>query len=390
MLVGALALAIVVGSMQWGSHAERSLNFVYRPLCAAILSGLVSWCVVYSAWRGPLGWRLGLPLLILTYVGIEHFAAPYMIRAFAMTTYLAVQDPDHRPQNRIAKQGWNSDSLRCPHEPGQFKAQDTNVLFLGDSFTFGMKLEPHQCFPQLVENQLRGRFSDKKIRVSNFGWTSSSPLLSWRRLIDIGEKYAPDLVVMCIDMTDIRDDIRWRAMLDLDGMYWLIDKLPLTMRALEITAPSAYEALFRVLNPELPDQRYFVSEAPLEETRPFFTEITKNLDRIKAWCDDHGAHFAVIVLPRTYQYSDRESPLNWEADEYTVLGPYSLEPFRYFDELREVVDYPIHSLLETFQLNEVFPTSFEDDPHWTAAGARVAASAITSILVGELATLGLP
>jgi hypothetical protein len=70
-----------------------------------------------------------------------------------------------------------------------------------------------------------------------------------------------------------------------------------------------------------------------------------------------------------------------------VLGPYSLEPFRYFEELSKEVDYPIYSLLETFQKNEVFPTSFEDDPHWNRKGAQVAASAITKILIEEVAKL---
>jgi hypothetical protein len=84
----------------------------------------------------------------------------------------------------------------------------------------------------------------------------------------------------------------------------------------------------------------------------------------------------LFVFPRTYQYSNRESPRNWEASEYEPLGPHSEEPFRYFDELRRRAPYPIHSLLDDFRKTQVFPTAFDHDPHWNVAGAQVAADAL--------------
>ena len=390
LVAGVIGLAIVSGVMWWGSQPGVRIEFVWRPLRAALLSVLALWCVVYGIWRGPLGWRSGAVLLLATYLGIETLSASAFSRVFELATYTALQDPDHRPRHTQAAKGWNSDSLRCPHEATDFVTEGTNVVFLGDSYTFGMRLRAKECFPAVVENRLRARYEGKDVKVANFAWVSSSPLLSWRRLLDIGDKYAPDLVVLCLDMTDIRDDIRWRDMLERRGMYWLIGRLPLAMRAIEVISPTAYDAMFAKLNPDLPAGRFFMSEAPLEETRPYFAELVKNLARIQDWCDERGARFITIVLPRTYQYSDREAPENWEAAEYTVLGPYSLEPFRFFDELRSEVDYPIYSLLETFQRNEVFPTSFEDDPHWNPAGAQVAAKAVQHIIADELSALGLP
>jgi len=389
-LIGALLPLIALAAIvHWRLVPVPQLRTIFRPLYAGLFSLLALWCVVYAAWRGPLRWNLALPLLALTYLGIERFAPPFVHVPLELKTYNALQDPDHRPHRTGRNRGWNSDSLRCQSQPEEFRAEDTNIIFLGDSFTFGMNLDPDQCFPQLVEDQLEARDTKQRVRVANFAWTSSSPLLSWRRLVDIGEKYHPDLVALCVDMTDIRDDIRWKALLEQDGVYGLVAHIPITMRALEFTSPSAYAALLRRLNPEMPIEPFFMSEAPLEETRPFFAEITKNINRIEAWCDDHGAKFVVIVLPRTYQCNEFESPKNWEADRYTTLGPYSLEPFRFFDELQPDVNYPIHSLLETFQTTEVFPTSFEDDPHWNPEGAQVAADAVYDIVVDELSALGL-
>jgi len=61
------------------------------------------------------------------------------------------------------------------------------------------------------------------------------------------------------------------------------------------------------------------------------------------------AKFILLLFPRGYQYSEKESPNNWEKSEYQILGPYAHEPFKYFEEIKQNVDYPIHSLLSDFQ-----------------------------------------
>lgn len=389
-LAGVVVLLVLGGVMLWMNVPEQRVQFVYRPLFATVLSLLALWCVFWASFRGPVRWRYGLPLLFLTYFGIEQLAAPSLSRALKMNTYNALGDPDHHPKHTDKKKGWNSDSLRCPHEAEDFVPEGTNIIFLGDSFTYGMLLKPKQCFPFLVERRLTNRFKKKDIKVANFGWVSSSPLLSARRLESIGEKYSPDLVVLCVDMTDFRDDIRWKAMLERKGMYGVIGSFPIATTAIQRIWPTSIKRLFGWLNPEIPQKRFFMSEQPLEETRPLLADIEQNIGRINDWCNERGVRFAVIVLPRTYQYSDRESPENWEKGEYTVLGPHSLEPFRFFEELSERVDYPIHSLLETFQETDIFPTSFEDDPHWNPEGAKLAASEINRIVTKELAKIDLP
>ena len=82
---------------------------------------------------------------------------------------------------------------------------------------------------------------------------------------------------------------------------------------------------------------------------------------------------ALVVYPRHYQYTGRESPDNWEANRYEVLGPYVEEPFRYFDEVRDELPYPVLSLLPAFAESEEFPLFLPNDPHWNARGARLAA-----------------
>ena len=104
--------------------------------------------------------------------------------------------------------------------------------------------------------------------------------------------------------------------------------------------------------------------------------LAGNVEKIHRWCVEHGADLVLVVLPRAYQYSDREVPRDVDAGEYARLGPFCLEPFRFFDELRSRVDYPVLSLLEDFRQTSVFPVCFEDNSHWNPAGHQVAAQAI--------------
>ncbi|MYH28146.1 MAG: hypothetical protein F4018_01655 [Acidobacteria bacterium] len=60
-----------------------------------------------------------------------------------------------------------------------------------------------------------------------------------------------------------------------------------------------------------------------------------------------------------------------------------LAPFRYFEQRRADLPYRVLSLLPTFREARDFPLYFRDDPHWNAAGARVAARGIADYLVRE-------
>jgi lysophospholipase L1-like esterase len=357
---------------------------------ALILMALV-WCFVATAWvlrafRVRARWVL--PVLALVWLAIERFGTPHVALGLRMRTWLILQDPDHRPASTNFAQGWNEDSIRSARQPDEFRPQDLNIVFLGDSFTFGMLLPAHEAFPQKVEGLLAETFPDARVRVANFGWTTSSPLLSDRRLVDIGAGYHPDLVVTCVDMTDFYDDIKWMNMLERRGVYRLVATLPLASHAFELAFPDLFRRLHRRLGVDIPDGgQYFVAQRPLAETRPYARHLAGNLDSIARHARELGAEPVVFVLPRHFQYDARECPLNWEKDRYDLLGPYSLEPFRWFEELTPELDYPVYPLLDAFVGSGAFPTCFENDAHWNASGTSVAARAIAEQLEPHVRTL---
>jgi hypothetical protein len=316
--------------------------------------------------------------MLVWWLAVERFAAPHLVFKLRLVQYFSAQDPDHWPKGSGGD--WNEHALRGTPAAREFTPESLNVVFLGDSFTFGQGVTPKQSFPSLVGDALRAALPEAEVRVANFGWSSSSPLLSLSRLEAIGAHYHPDFVVMCVDMTDFGDDIRWANLIEKNRIYWLYDKLPITLRAAQALAPDAYER-FVAWTVDAPARRFFHSEAPFAETRRHKQPLGDNRDAIPAGCAARGAELVLVALPRSYQHSAREAPSNWEADEYEVLGPYALEPFKLFDELRASREYPVWSLLEAFQTTEVFPVCGERDPHWNPAGHRVAADALAPRLI---------
>ena len=368
------------------SYLTRS-RAAFEAILACSLALYVLVLCLFAARRMGLRRLWMFPLLALWWIGVELLAAPHLARQLDLQFFYFIRDVDHQPR-KWGFPGWNSDSLRTSRNPHEFTPESLNLVFLGDSFTFGHLLPPRSAFPHKVESLLRERHPEWDVKTANFGWNSSSPLLSYRRLAVIGEKYNPDWVVMCVDMTDFRDDIQWQNMLERRGIYWFYDKLPISLSLLKQYVPGVFEWLNARSNGDMPRERYFMVRAPLEQTREHMRPLARNLERIAGWCEERDVGFVVLVLPRSFQYSDREAPENWEVvrdEEYEVLGPYALEPFRFFDELRGQVDYPIHSLLEAFRDSGVFPTCFEDDPHWNDAGTTVAARAIAELLEREIA-----
>lgn len=295
-----------------------------------------------------------------------------------------VENVDHRMKPR-SRADINSDGIRSIVEANIFNKEDLNIIFLGDSFIYGAKLSHNKSIPYMFETKARTLHPEQQINVANFGWLSSSPILSLRLLKDIGKKYNPDVVILAIDMTDFHDDIKYFRLLERRGIYRAIDFIPVTILTLRrAIARMRLDSLHQVIF-GFPRRRFFITDKPLSETRPYLSYIQGNIEKINEYSKKElGAKFILLVFPRSYQYSEKESPNNWEKSEYQLLGPYAHEPFKYFEQLKdENVDYPIYSLLADFQDSTTFPTNFDDDPHWNETGNRIAVEAIYKYCLKE-------
>lgn len=282
-----------------------------------------------------------------------------------------VDDVDHRLPADTAEN--NGDGIRSDREARAFTDSTFNVIFLGDSFVYGMGVEPGEALPARLEGLADGAVPS--VQVANFGWVSSSPLLSYRLLADIGAGYEPDLVLLGLDMTDFGDDLKYQRFLDRRGIYRLVPLLPTTLIVghwLTQSIRPLHGLHDRVFG--FPAEPFFATNHPLAETREDLGATRSNLERIDRHCRaELGAPFVLLLLPRCFQYSDQECPRSWEAGEYTPLGSHVHEPFRHFEEIAVELPFPVYSLLEDFQQADAFPTCFDDDPHWLPVGHEIAA-----------------
>jgi hypothetical protein len=297
----------------------------------------------------------------------------------------------------------NTDGLRFTGEADDLSAEDFVVLFLGDSFTYGLLLEYEEAYPYRFEARARQRRGLEKLRAVDLGWVSSSPVLNLRLLRDVGHKYRPDLVIYSLDMTDFRDDLHYEYALqteqELDTQeaallqqFWAmhlprfaigVNDFATILDLVRFTAPSAAPTAAAAVTAEpIPEDRFFITNQPLEQTRHDIERGTmRQLAALHHYVTEElGCRFVLVVYPRAYQYSVRESPDNWEGHCYQPLGPYVREPFRYFAEVRHDLPYPLVDLMPAFENTDEFPLFFAYDPHWNAAGADFAARAVLDSL----------
>ena len=276
---------------------------------------------------------------------------------------------------------YNEDGIRSVREAEDFDAQDCNIIFLGDSFVFGMRVWPFEAVPQQLEGWADRIRPTERIRVANFGWVSASPYLSKDVLAQLGAGYKPDVVLLAVDVTDAHEDIKYRRYAERTGIHALLRVLPsFVLMAKEIaTAQGWHEAWFGY-----PADRLFPVNRSLEDMRPHMAETRANIDAIASYArEELGARFALLVLPRHYHYSQREAPKDWETGAYERDGEHRYAFFGYFNEMAGEVDYPVRSLLPVLRQTPVFPTTFYRDPHWTPATHRFVARALLQILDDE-------
>jgi hypothetical protein len=324
---------------------------------------------------------VGLSLAVFDYAGGR------ILKRRLAREYFASLDHYPRPD---PKKGYNEDGIRTfrNRPAGQFAGAGLNMIFLGDSFTQGYMVRKDDSFPFQLGELLEKAAPGLRFNIANFGWISSSPLLSLRRLEKLGGKYRPGLVLLCLDMTDFHDDLKYRDQLENPRHFSPFTFFLYRFQLAPLWADFKKGLRFSAREPRIPEQRYFVLNQPLEKSRKYLGEIERNIRAIDDFCREKlRAKFVLIMLPRNIQYSARETPDNkLEPGEYSALGPYVLEPFVWLEEFGQRVKFPVFSLLDDFRDSGVFPTCFATDPHWNRAGHAVAARGVFKVLQKLAAT----
>jgi len=309
----------------------------------------------------------------------------------------------------------NAAGMRSYYDREQFLKYPRRVLFLGDSFTFGLYVPQDKAFPQVLEQRWQEKLGQRGIAVLNAGVVSYSPFLQKLMFEKELAAWKPQIVVQVLDATDVADDIQYteqvrqgpqgpyfpqKGFLKLlpSGDTWsdhcaLCQRfyVPFSLLKAFIFHPvvmSTYvigpSAIRIEVGGRQETNNFFIYRHPLETTLPYFEAMMKNIESVAGSVTRAGGRYLLVVPPRFQHWNVRECPNNWEADQYTLDDPYRNEMFRFFEERRGAVDFPILNLLPAFQATKEFPLVFEDDPHWNSAGHRFVAGEVEA----ELQRLG--
>ena len=348
-------------------------------------------------------WRQTLLFICSFILGV---AALWVGGPLIMSTFIIPEHQhniDHRFRPLPGER--NEDGVLPDIPANNYKEGDFNIIFLGDSFTYGSRLDdPFNSFPFLVEQELKKQDKASVVRVINFAWPNSSPILHLRQLREIGSKYHPDLIVHAIDMTDFSDDIRFRDELERSALDPLKQKTIFETMAIWLGLQLGLEDKMKLpaglrsgeeittrnsLFPPGPPNHftYFHMWQPLQDSEPFFESTWNSIQEIAALAEQMGADYVVFVLPR-YQHYNRNQCLEvdrrgTESGRMPLSNEYMFEPFKFFKKMAKKSTFPIHSLLQDFQNTTLFPTVFDDDLHYNQAGHEVAAKGIVKMLTKD-------
>ncbi|TVR15808.1 MAG: SGNH/GDSL hydrolase family protein [Balneolaceae bacterium] len=159
--------------------------------------------------------RAGIFVLISAGVIIGLLIAEILVRIFLpqnrLTTWIEMH-PDgfmmnqkgvtaiHHFNERTAEYRLNQFGLRgYEHSPGN----DLNILFLGDSFTFGLLLAEEDTFIATLQEKVNSAFPQKGINLLN-GGVGGAGLADWPLwLEELGNSIAPDMIIYMMHTADI-------------------------------------------------------------------------------------------------------------------------------------------------------------------------------------------
>lgn len=313
----------------------------------------------------------------------------------------------------------NEDGLRTNYSRASFIEHESRIAILGDSFTFGFGVQQENSMPTFLEAALRKASGSQNLAVLNAGIVSYAPLLEKLLFDEIVQHYEPELVVLVLDPTDIGDDYKYglEAVEQNGGTifpragpecgetgtanyYGAVAEILAPVVA-PLGIPLAYP--FRVIGPRIgipvgkncaydyynfnleiegvvETNRYFHYRHPLAATRKYFDASLGHIIETAKAVRSKGSDFVLVVSPRFHHWNPLESPDNWESTVYELDEPFQYEYFRYFDEARKDVDFPIFDMLPAFRATDEFPLAFPDDPHWNPRGNAFVARTLAAYL----------
>ncbi|MBX3703162.1 MAG: hypothetical protein KF822_05260 [Steroidobacteraceae bacterium] len=389
-LLGATVLAVVVlilGLMTWLSGTR------FRPIVVNALLVLTATTFTYIVVDFAAGRLLIVPL------SPPLVPDPYRHHALVPDSYAELRQRDFHYIQRVNHFGLRGRETTVGKPPGTRR-----ILMLGDSFTMGKGVEDDQTFSVLVEQELRARLatcSGGTVEVLNAGVDSYSPLLSYIQFSRDLVRFAPDLVILNLDHSDLVQEQAYRrqAVRDSSGEIVAVPQVwqqSLYERVLSWVSRNLY--LTRILlvhvNRAMDHRELTVRRVVNEFGREHFAHTLEgDVDRSAQWQDIFDSIVRIKTLSAsidadfllaTYPWGHQLANAGWEAGRKDLMKDGERTSNVTQQTIRTHSTALGIDLLETLPdfkaYNSRGPLYFDYDPHWTPAGHRVMADSLAKFV----------
>lgn len=273
-----------------------------------------------------------------------------------------------KPNTRFPDELWpffgiisNGQSMREDHEIALQKPKDqTRILFLGDSCTFGYGVRQYKTFVEITESLMREKYG-RPAECINAGVPGYTLFQGYQYLRTEGIRYQPDLVVLNFGWNDYR---RWDDLGDLEH-YAL-------SQAVQPPRPLQQSHLCRLI---WSCKRKRATTQPPEEKRPRLLpeEFATTLEKIHALTHEQGVPMLILVWPMRDNTGDAPSGIRSEL-QLEMMGFGQAHPISSSPHVSGVLD--LIPFGRELVLKHGAPAVYFDQGHVTEMGHQAIAQAI--------------
>jgi hypothetical protein len=303
---------------------------------------------------------------------------------------------------RVNNAGLRGRDIDVIKKPGSYR-----ILMLGDSFTMGKGVRDEETFSALLDTALKAKSlacGGPPIEVLNGGVDSYTPILSLIQLRSELVHLQPDLVILNLDVSDLAQEQRYRAVAEFgpdgevirvagreptsvtitDRLRSWIERHMFFTRAALVYVNKAFSYwdlsqpdVLTQASAEITDYTLESDSLPREKQ---WEDLFDSILRMKRFAEERKMGFALAIYPWPHEYSDSA----WIPGRYSFMPKGARASTKRAETITVLAAEHHIELINLFPVFREYSGSdklyFDHDMHWTRGGQALAARGMQAAL----------